>query len=645
MTVATTANKITYLGNGATVNFNFSFAADVASDIQVFITDSTGSVTQLSPTLYTVVINAAVAPNPTPVGGTVTYPISGSPLAAPNLLTILRTKPLVQGDAYTNQGTLYPDTIESGMDDLTMMIQQLGEQIGRQITVAVSDPAPANLPAVAQRKLQWAAFDANGNMIPASAPGGAVPISAAMQPVVAAATLALARTAMGLGAIATEGIGAGLQDDGAGNLRVFANIVADSTNQSVTSGFHTTERYASNAITYTFPLASTLFNGFFVDITATTNPVTLAINVADAFLGAGTGQSLILPPGSSVRVSTNAAGTWFVQGLSQAGMDYARNMSFTASVASNQLTVALKDQNGNDPSKSSPVVVAFRDPTATTGTPVIRVQTGSLSVVAPNGASFGGINNGPQRVWVVLFDNAGSLVLALYSSVTYVGGFPAAISGFPAFRGASATAIGAGSTSAGVFYGSSGVTTKAFRVLGFIDFDAGQATAGTWATAPSALTLWTPDIPLPGVVVKSARAVNGSMSTGANNIPADNTTPQQSETNIFITQAFASFNPVNMVKVEAELYLSNNTTTRLSAGIWRDANANVDAIGTANNANANVNGGASVKWQWIPGVTSSITYKAGGGCSGGTTTINGENGVALYNGTFASYLEVAEVMV
>jgi hypothetical protein len=61
-------------------------------------------------------------------------------------------------------------------------------------------------------------------------PGG---VSLAMKPVVAATTLAAARTALGLGGMAVEGLGAGLQDDGVGKARVNFLIAPVAANQTV----------------------------------------------------------------------------------------------------------------------------------------------------------------------------------------------------------------------------------------------------------------------------------------------------------------------------------------------------------------------------------------------------------------------------
>ena len=52
----------------------------------------------------------------------------------------------------------------------------------------------------------------------------------------------------------------------------------------------------------------------------------------------------------------------------------------------------------------------------------------------------------------------------------------------------SSTTIGTGSDSAGVIYSDAGVTTKAIRLLGYLDYT--LATAGTRDAAPSKIQLF-----------------------------------------------------------------------------------------------------------------------------------------------------------
>jgi hypothetical protein len=504
MTVSTTLNKITFPGNASATVFPFTFATPlVPADIQVFFTDASGNVTLLSPSVYTLSINPATGTDPTPVGGSVTYNPLGVPIPFGTFLTILRTLPLVQNTSLANQGTSYQQVTEQALDYEMMVSQQVLEVQSRALVVSVSDPTPNALPAVAARANLFLAFDSSGNPI-ASQPGGSnTPISSAMVPVVTASTLAVARTALGLGSIVTESIGLGLEDNGAGSLQTFYNHVADGSNQAVVASFHANVREATGALTYTFPLSSTLFNGFGTWIYARTAAVTLAINAADAFDGAATGASLTIPVGTRAFVSTNATGTWFIRGFNQPGFNAPLNLQLNASVSSNNLVIAVKDANGNDPSPASPVIFTV----SAGGNSIPRAVTGALSITVPTGATLGTVNGQSNRIWVGVFDNAGSPVLAVYNSLNSTG--PAVLAWDESTQ-TSATAVSAGATLPQTWYGASGITTKSFRVLGYVEST--QATAGTWTSAPSKTQLFGPGIKKPGDVVQAKATVSASLA-------------------------------------------------------------------------------------------------------------------------------------
>jgi microcystin-dependent protein len=198
MTVSTTASKITYPGNASNKIWTFTFPAVLAADLQIYYTDAAGIQTLLSPTTYSVSLNAAIGANPTAAGGSVTYPLTGSAIALGTSITILRSLPDIQGTSFANQGTIYQATFEQVLDYLTMLNQQLYELLGRNITVAVSDPNPAALPPATQRANQYFAFSSTGDPIAALPPSGGTPISTAMQPIVNAATIAAAQALLGI---------------------------------------------------------------------------------------------------------------------------------------------------------------------------------------------------------------------------------------------------------------------------------------------------------------------------------------------------------------------------------------------------------------------------------------------------------------
>jgi hypothetical protein len=176
------------------------------------------------------------------------------------------------------------------------------------------------------------------------------------------------------------------------------------------------------------------------------------------------------------------------------GFDMPINLQLNASVASSILTVAVKGNNGNDPSNSNPVLVPFRDATAANGDPVWIAVTSALSInTNAVGASLGSANGTPFRFWVVLFNNGGTAALGLINCRG-----TNQIFALDETSPQSTTAMSASATSAGVFYTTAALTSCAFRIIGYLEYSSGLTTAGTYASAPTKLQLFGPGIKKPG---------------------------------------------------------------------------------------------------------------------------------------------------
>lgn len=166
MTIATTASSVTHGGNGSTTVWTFPFVGVSAGDLQVTYTTAAGIPTVLSPSLYTVVINTVSSGQLWGVGGSVTYPLLGSPISAGNDLTITRIVPFLQTISIANQGNFYPQAVEQGLDLLELQIQQIDAEAEYAIQTPLSDLTPPNtLPSASLRANGYLAFDSVGQPI------------------------------------------------------------------------------------------------------------------------------------------------------------------------------------------------------------------------------------------------------------------------------------------------------------------------------------------------------------------------------------------------------------------------------------------------------------------------------------------------
>jgi hypothetical protein len=164
--------------------------------------------------------------------------------------------------------------------------------------------------------------------------------------------------------------------------------------------------------------------------------------------------------------STKVATTAFVASAIFSG-GTSKIQPISASVAANALTIS-----------ASALSLDFRSTTLGNGT-ITTVSGTPANLVISAGSTLGTINTVQSRIVVIALNNAGTIELA---AVNITGGTNLDETGL-----ISTTAEGgAGAAdSATVVYSTTARTNVAYRVIGYVEST--QATAGTWATAPSTI--------------------------------------------------------------------------------------------------------------------------------------------------------------
>lgn len=308
------------------------------------------------------------------------------------------------------------------------------------------------------------------------------------------------------------------------------------------------------------------------------------------------------------------------------------NVAFTATVASNALTIALKDAAGNDPSTASPCKVWMRSATLTTGAPVALSRTSALSIVIPSTAELGTVNSVAARIYwgatttdgttwdaLCVFNTQGTNQLHPLPSESAVH---------------SATAIGTGSDSAGVLYASSATTNMPVKWLGYIEIT--EATAGTWGTAPTVLQMLGPGVPRSGSRVQM-RAANTSSPTNSTSATFADTalsvaiTPTNACNRVLVT-VFATSIATNANDTVAQVRLQRDTGGSTTLATFEGRIVDAGSGGDQNTA------GSGIVYLDAPAVTVSTTYKTQVARSSGTGTVT-------YNQSGVSSILVEEVFV
>lgn len=124
MTVSNTESSITYQGNGVTTVFPYTFRMDTAGDVVVLVYDSL-TFTEVELDVADYIITGLG----TDVGGDVTYNPLGVPIPATSWLTVKRVISYTQELNLTNQSAYIPTALESQLDRLVFMIQQLDAEV------------------------------------------------------------------------------------------------------------------------------------------------------------------------------------------------------------------------------------------------------------------------------------------------------------------------------------------------------------------------------------------------------------------------------------------------------------------------------------------------------------------------------------
>lgn len=189
-----------YAVTGAQSAFAVPFAFFAFTDLRVF-NGSTELTYSVSPTAADEFSVAGTAVDDGYSSGTVTLGASVSDTT----ITILREVPIERVTDFPYPSpTINIRALNTELDKWVAWAQQIVVKIGRAIVLADSDStAGLTLPSPAERAGAYLAFGPDGQTIVATGSSpGTVPVSTAMEAVVGAATLAAARTAMGVPGLA-----------------------------------------------------------------------------------------------------------------------------------------------------------------------------------------------------------------------------------------------------------------------------------------------------------------------------------------------------------------------------------------------------------------------------------------------------------
>lgn len=148
-----------------------------------------------------------------------------------------------------------------------------------------------------------------------------------------------------------------------------------------------------------------------------------------------------------------------------------------------------------------------------------------------------------------------------------------------------------------------------------------------------------------GFVVQTVYTVSTAVSTGTTLIPNDDTVPQNTEGNEYMTLSITPKDATNVLIIEAMVLISSTTASNwIAVALFQDTTASALAVGQAFESSATAMQQATVFHAMTAGTASATTFKIrAGGYLAGTTTFNGNSGARRYGATTKSYIKITEV--
>jgi len=160
-------------------------------------------------------------------------------------------------------------------------------------------------------------------------------------------------------------------------------------------------------------------------------------------------------------------------------------------------------------------------------------------------------------------------------------------------------------------------------------------TTPSWGTAP---------VPA-GATVQVVNTQTGASTTGTTTIPDDDTIPQNTEGDQYMTLAITPTSATNKLKIDVVFMGESSTAAAFTVALFQDSTANALAASYVD-TNTNIAFVNTFSHYMTSGTTSATTFKvrAGSG-SAGTTTFNGNQSSRKLGGVMASSITITEIKV
>ena len=166
--------------------------------------------------------------------------------------------------------------------------------------------------------------------------------------------------------------------------------------------------------------------------------------------------------------------------------------------------------------------------------------------------------------------------------------------------------------------------------------------------SPDTIQLYGDGVPLPGQTIQTQSTETGAVATGTTQVPNDDTIPQNTEGDQYMSQAITPTSAANVLIVETQAMLAVSSNFRIVGALFQDSTANALAAAATSGSGFSSAGGpwmARIRKAVLAATTSATTLKFRAGPDGAATvTFNGEGGARRYGGVNCSFIRIDELM-
>ncbi len=149
-----------------------------------------------------------------------------------------------------------------------------------------------------------------------------------------------------------------------------------------------------------------------------------------------------------------------------------------------------------------------------------------------------------------------------------------------------------------------------------------------------------------GMVLQSLSSVTGAVATGTTVVPFDDTIPQITEGDQYMSLAVTPRSSTNILKISITVMISSSVINNLAVALFQDSTADALAVVAHHQ---DIAGGVTcitLTHLMTAGTTSATTFKVRcGGNAAGTTTFNGTGAARRYGGVACSSITIEEIQV